>query len=179
MFRLRFLPIIILALPVVANGHESPADCLGYLVAERLFQEKAGTPNYQEIEVALARVPVGNRDNPWEKWLDAWRRVDWATEYRDRLVAEDERQKMQSGTSVLSDKISLAFDRTMEAIRQTKAPTEGLDDWLKEHGISAEAAELFRGFVHSYRDTHNISSRHAPDLVFRVAVHERQTMCPP
>lgn len=184
---LKFLSIIVLVFPVAANGHESPADCLGYLRAEWLFERDTGaTPNHQEIEVALSKLPVAEKGRPWrnwQEWLDAWNSVDWARDRQRELDAEDRRHRLL-GTSVPNARIKrqVAFDASSKARDQAAAADEEFDDWLKTHGLNAEAAKLFKQFVHSYRDTretNDVHSFHAPHLVFRVAVHERQTMCPP
>ena len=181
MILLRFLSIIVLALPVMANGHESPVDCLAYLSAEWVFEKKTGeTPDHQKIEVALSKLPVGDKNHPWKNWLHAWDRVDWAQDYQRRLDTEDRRQSLL-GTSVpnVMIKRSTASDRFRKALDQAGAAEKELDGWLETHGMSAEIAKFFRAFVLSYRKKHDVHSYDAPFLVLRVAVHERETMCPP
>lgn len=161
----------------------SAVPCLSYLSAERSFQEKAGKrPDHRAIEAALSRLKLSPklRGDPWQKNIDAADKLKWSRESQDRLYAEDARQKL-FGRSVpnISIKSKVASDRVMKALHASKASGEALNKWLASYGIGESAANLIQWFVSAYRENNKVLSSTPPDLVFRVAVHERQTMCPP
>jgi len=162
----------------------SAVDCLSYLSAERSFQKEAGeAPNHRTIEAALSGLPAPTtplNGDPWQKYLDALNRLAWARESQDRLHKEHDRQNLLGGeVPNYRIKSSVAHKGLLEALDALRTAAKRLDDWLAPHGISEHAAQLFRWFVSSYQETHEISGSRAPDLMFRVAVHERRTMCPP
>ena len=161
----------------------SAVDCLGYLSAERSFEKKTGkAPNHGVIEEALVALPPLSRDidgDPWQRYIDASNKLDWAGERQQQLHEEDARQKLL-GRSVpnLSIKVSVASESWDEAFQAQMRAANALDLWFADYGIGDNAAALVRWFVGIYRETHVVYGARPPDLVFRVAVHERQTNCP-
>ena len=163
----------------------SAVNCLGYLSAERSFQKKTGSqPDHKAIESRLSKLPsvhdIPYGEGAWHKYIDASNELDWATESQAELYNEHNRQTLL-GKSIPNYRIksSTAFERVQEAISAKKAASDELDRWLGEHAIDSETADLFSWFVSVYRETHKVFSNKEPDLVFRVAVHERRTSCPP
>ena len=171
----------LLSLAAYTGAHENPPDCLAYLGAERAFQEKIGKmPDLKRIEIGLSKIPVQPGGGPWERYEKAYDSLKWATEGRDRLWEADNQQQLLVGKSVplYSTKAKVAHESVLKALTEVRDAGKALKGWLKTHGIDDERASLFMSFVGAYREGHEILGPPAPDLVFRVAVHERQTMCP-
>lgn len=161
----------------------SAAPCLSYLRAERSYQEKVGKPpDHRAIGAALSRLTLSQKPqgDPWQKYIDAQAKKDWATDYQDRLYKEDAKEQL-FGRSLpdIRTKMKTAHDRIMEALTESDRAGKSLLEWLQKNGISEHAGRLLQWFVDSYRKTNKLYGSEPPDLVFRVAVHERQTMCPP
>ena len=163
----------------------SAVNCLNYLSAERAFWKKTGKePDHKAIESRLSKLPsilnLPYGEGAWHKYIDASNKLDWAIESQTELDNEHNRQTLL-GKSIPNYRIksSTASERWQKAMNAMNAASDELDRWLGNHAIDGETAALFRWFVSVYRETHEVSGYKEPDLVFRVAVHERRTSCPP
>ena len=161
----------------------SATDCLGYLSAERSYENKTGKAlDHDAIEQALTALPPLSRDldgDPWQRYIDASNKLDWAVERQQQLYEEDARQQLL-GNSVPNFNIRASTSRKSwdEAFDAKLRAADALDAWFVDHGIGEHASSLIQWFVGIYRQSHDVSQIRPPDLVFRVAVHERRTNCP-
>lgn len=160
------------------------ADCISYLFAERVFREKTGSaPDHPNIERALANVPANESrrdDGPWDKYIDAKDELKWASENQKKLREIHNRQSILGGSVPnYSIRSKIAHESVIKALDKSAAASKALNLWLKKHGFNEATAELFKWFASNYMENHRIYASHAPpDLVYRLAVHERRSRCP-
>ena len=171
-------------MPGQSDSYDTSVPCLSYLRAERFYVKRVGDlPDHQQIEAVLYRLPdaPGILDSdPWQQYITTSQKLDWATERRDRIEEEENRLRLiGSGVLNYDAKSNAAYKSVKDAIEDQNAAGDRLVEWLGEHGLSEHPARLFRWFVGTYRENHRVHSLSVPDLVFRVAVYERQTNCPP
>ena len=127
-------------------------------------------------EVLRLEPPEGD---PWRRYVEASVRLKWATEDQTRLHEKQAEQEL-IGHSVkdFTTKFSRASDRWMEEFKKKGKAGEKLDKWLEERGINANTSGMIRWFVSNYHASHEVLQSSPPDLVYRVAVHERRSNCP-
>ena len=176
---------MIVACSADAVGHEKPVNCLSYLTAEKSYETNTGrAPDHAAIEALLVKVPRGDiakpEASPWQRYIDASRERDWAIESRAELDNEQRRLELagkQAPNYRIREKI--AFERSQSTFHKWQDAGADLDASLKTYGIGEHESDIFRWFVGIYRERHDVFGSNAPALVFRVAVYERLTMCPP
>ena len=184
MFAFSMLLCMTLAALVLSTGRAAAVDCISYLFAERVFQEKTGSaPDHPAIERALAAVPAkeSRRDGgPWDKYIDAKNELKWASDHQKKLRQIHDRQTILGGSVPnYSIRSKIAFKSVTDALDKSSAASKALNRWLRTHGIDEATAELFKWFATNHIETHSIFASSAPpDLVYRVSVHERRTRCP-
>ena len=93
--------LLLVASPALSHS-EAAVDCLSYLSAERSFEKKSGSiPDHRAIEGALAALPLLSRDldgDPWQRYIDASNKLDWAVERQEQLLDEEARQQLLGGS---------------------------------------------------------------------------------
>ena len=117
--------------------------------------------------------------DPWQRYIHASDKLEWAREYQQRLYEEDERQKLLGGSVPnFSIRSSSAYDRMIKSLDGKETAGRELSVWFLDYGVSEQASALVQWFSSIYAESNNVLQSHPPDMVFRVAVHERQMNCP-
>ena len=152
-----FLMLLALLLPATAYGHIGTANCFSYLKVEKTFTKETGSRpgGYHLVADELVALPDQGLLGPWGEWVSA--------QSAHNRALKDLRRK---------------FGDTSKFRANLKAASGALDRWLENEGVHPNVRILLTGFVSAHMRENEVLGTYTPDIVFRVAAHERVTRCP-
>ena len=169
--------------PLPVNGQEDRLNCITYLSAEREYLNATGKKSveFDHAYSILSNAPTGNFDDTvWSKYLSAYSEMSHTSRESNRASNESIRANARNdpdrrGYAAAASKTS---DRFIEALKKLTPARKEWEAWLAANGADEATTKLIGAFIGEYGYTHKIYGHYPADIVLRVAVHERRTMCP-